>query len=75
MFLNLGGFLPLTKSFWKIGVKKLMEHIFLGHSSGKFLGATEHLKRYSCLSRWNVHYSETTLTSPEVCLVFAQTVN
>ena len=31
-----------------------MEHSFLCHSSVKFPGATEHLKRYSCISGRNI---------------------
>ena len=34
-------------------VGKYMEHDLLGLPNGKYPGATEHLKRYSCLSRWN----------------------
>ena len=31
-----------------------MEHLFLGRSSGKVPGATEHLKRKSCFSERNI---------------------
>ena len=31
-----------------------MEHDFVGLPNGKFPGATEHLKRESCFSGWNV---------------------
>ena len=31
-----------------------MEHNFLDHSIGKFLGAMEHLKRKSCFSGWYI---------------------
>ena len=35
-------------------VGSLMEHDFSGHSSEKFPGATEHLKRESCFSCRNI---------------------
>ena len=50
-----------------------MEHDFLGRSSGKFPGATEHLKRRSCFFVYCFFSFPDKMFQTEIRLPFAKT--
>ena len=64
------GCLPFTKSFPENPAGNQMEHCFSSRSIGKFPGATEHLKRWSCqFSGRNIPNGNSCSISPKPSLI------